>query len=141
MSLPSASYVRRVGSAVANALPNAVATPIAEATGRAVAVVPILSSRRRIVRRNLQRATGGAWKAGPGTRGVGHLASYRRYWLELFRLPTDARGSVEERVTSVGFQHITDGLALGKGVIRRCRISEASTSPPRGWPAGASRPR
>ena len=45
------------------------------------------------------------------------FASYGRYWLELFRLPSDARGSVEDRVTSVGFEHITAGLEAGKGVI------------------------
>ncbi len=119
MPLPSASYVAyRVGSAVANALPTAVATPIAEATGRAVAMAPLLAGRRRIVRRNLQRATDGGLVGLALERAVSDtFASYGRYWLELFRLPSDVRGSVEERVTSVGFQHITEGLALGKGVI------------------------
>ena len=36
-------------------LPTVIAAPIAEATGRAVAMTPVLSGRRRIVRRNLQR--------------------------------------------------------------------------------------
>lgn len=117
--MPSASYVAyRFGSALANALPTVIATPIAEATGRAVARAPLLSGRRRIVRRNLQRATDGALGGLALERAVSDtFASYGRYWLELFRLPADARGSVEDRVTSVGFQHITDGLALGKGVI------------------------
>jgi KDO2-lipid IV(A) lauroyltransferase len=45
------------------------------------------------------------------------FASYGRYWLELFRLPADSRGSVEERVTSVGFEHITNAREAGNGVI------------------------
>ena len=117
--MPSASYVAyRLGSVVANALPPVLATPIAEATGRAVAMAPLLAGRRRIVRRNLKRATDGTLDGLALERAVSDtFASYGRYWLELFRLPADARGSVEDRVTSVGFQHITDGLARGKGVI------------------------
>ena len=117
--MPSASYVAyRFGSVVANALPPMIATPIAEATGRAIACAPLLAGRRRIVRRNLKRATDGALDGLALERAVSDtFASYGRYWLELFRLPTDARGSVEDRVTSVGFQHITEGLTHGKGVI------------------------
>ncbi|MBK5287915.1 MAG: phosphatidylinositol mannoside acyltransferase [Acidimicrobiia bacterium] len=119
MAIPSPSYLAyRVGAAVANALPSAVATPIAETTGRALALTPISGSRRRIVRRNLQRATDGALDGMALERAVSDtFASYGRYWLELFRLPNDARGSVEERVTSVGFHHITDALERGNGVI------------------------
>ncbi len=107
-----------MGAIVANALPSFVATPIAETTGRAVALAPILSGRRRIVRRNLQRATDGSLAGIALERAVSDtFASYGRYWLELFRLPADARGSVEERVTSVGFHHITEALERGNGVI------------------------
>ena len=70
------------------------------------------------MRRNLRRATDGALDGFALERAVSDtFASYGRYWLELFRLPSDARGSVEDRVTSVGFEHITDGLEAGKGVI------------------------
>lgn len=119
MGLPSPSYLAyRVGAAVANALPAAVATPIAEGTGRALALAPILGGRRRIVRRNLQRATDGALDGFALERAVSDtFASYGRYWLELFRLPHDAKGSVEERVTSVGFHHIAEALERGNGVI------------------------
>ncbi len=119
MALPSPSYLAyRLGAIVANALPSAVATPIAETTGRAVALAPILSGRRRIVRRNLQRATDGSLNGIALERAVSDtFASYGRYWLELFRLPADARGSVEERVTSVGFHHITEALERGNGAI------------------------
>jgi lauroyl/myristoyl acyltransferase len=115
--LVSASYLAyRLGAAVANAVPAVIGAPVAEATGRLLA--PVLPARRRIVRRNLQRATGGTLEGFALERAVSDtFASYGRYWLELFRLPTDARGPVEERVTAVGFEHITDALALGNGVI------------------------
>jgi KDO2-lipid IV(A) lauroyltransferase len=115
--MPSPSYVAyRVGAAVANAVPQVVAAPVAEVAGRLLA--PVLVGRRRIVRRNLQRATDGALEGLALERAVSDtFASYGRYWLELFRLPADARGSVEERVTSVGFEHIAAGREAGRGVI------------------------
>ena len=114
----SPSYVAyRMGAAVANAVPSAVGAPVAEATGRLLA--PLLVTRRRIVRRNLRRAPPAARsKVSRSSAAVSDtFASYGRYWLELFRLPADARGSVEARVTSVGFEHITQGLERGTGVI------------------------
>jgi len=113
----SPSYVAyRVGSLVANAVPQVVAAPVAEATGRLLA--PVLVGRRRIVRRNLRRATDDALEGLALERAVSDtFASYGRYWLELFRLPADARGSVEERVTSVGFEHISTAREAGNGVI------------------------
>ncbi len=106
----------RFGAAVANAVPPVVGMPVAEATGRVLGAV--LPERRRIVRRNLQRATDGALEGFALERAVSDtFASYGRYWLELFRLPADARGDVEGRVTSVGFEHIEASLAAGKGTI------------------------
>ncbi len=45
------------------------------------------------------------------------FASYGRYWLELFRLPRDARQSVEPRFDADGWEHIAAALAAGNGVI------------------------
>jgi lauroyl/myristoyl acyltransferase len=43
---------------------------------------------------------------------------YGRYWLEIFRLPADVRhGAVIPNFTIEGYEHVTDGLAAGKGVI------------------------
>ena len=43
---------------------------------------------------------------------------YGRYWLEIFRLPAEVRhGAVVPNFTIDGYEHITDGLAAGKGVI------------------------
>jgi KDO2-lipid IV(A) lauroyltransferase len=115
--MPSPSYVAyRVGAVVANAVPQVVAAPVAELTGRLLA--PVLVGRRRIVRRNLQRATDGALEGFALERAVSDtFASYGRYWLELFRLPVDARASVEDRVTSVGFEHIAHAIEAGSGAI------------------------
>jgi len=115
--VPSVSYLAyRVGAAVANAVPPAVGAPVAQMTARVLAGVS--PARRRIVRRNLRRASDGTLDGFALARAVSDtFASYGRYWLELFRLPTDARGPVEERITSVGWDHIPTALADGKGVI------------------------
>lgn len=43
---------------------------------------------------------------------------YGRYWFEIFRLPIDVRhGAVVPNFTIEGYEHVTDGLAAGKGVI------------------------
>ncbi|MGZ6898433.1 MAG: phosphatidylinositol mannoside acyltransferase [Acidimicrobiia bacterium] len=113
----SPSYVAyRLGAVVANAVPPAIGTPIAETTGRVIAA--LAPERRRIVKRNLRRATDGALEGFALERAVSDtFASYGRYWLELFRLPAESRGGVEDRVTSVGWDHIATGLEAGKGVI------------------------
>jgi lauroyl/myristoyl acyltransferase len=115
--VPSPAYVAyRVGATVANAIPSALGVPVAEATGRVLA--PFLGDRRRIVRRNLRRATDGALEGFALERAVSDtFASYGRYWLELFRLPSDARDPIEPRVTVVGWEHVDAALAGGKGLI------------------------
>ena len=43
---------------------------------------------------------------------------YGRYWLEIFRLPVEVRrGAVVPNFSIVGYEHVTDGLAAGRGVI------------------------
>jgi KDO2-lipid IV(A) lauroyltransferase len=113
----SPSYVAyRVGAAIANLVPPVIGAPVAETAGRMAAVMA--PERRRIVKRNLQRATDGALDGFALERAVSDaFASYGRYWLELFRLPGDARAGVESRVTSVGWDHIVAGLEVGRGVI------------------------
>jgi lauroyl/myristoyl acyltransferase len=112
-----ASYLAyRGAAAVANAIPERVATPIAEGVARGIA--PVLTGRRRLVAKNLQRATGGRLVGLALQRAVSDtFASYGRYWLELFRLPRDARGSVEHRFDADGWEHVEAGLAAGTGVI------------------------
>jgi len=112
-----ASYLAyRGAAALANALPERVAMPIAEGAGRALA--PFLPGRRRLVARNLGRATSGRLEGWALQRAVSDtFASYGRYWLELFRLPKDARGSVEPRFEAQGWEHVETALAGGNGLI------------------------
>lgn len=112
-----ASYLAyRGAAALANALPERVAMLIAESAGRALA--PLLAGRRRLVERNLGRATSGRLEGLALQRAVSNtFASYGRYWLELFRLPKDAQGSVEPRFDAEGWEHIETALAAGNGLI------------------------
>ena len=43
--------------------------------------------------------------------------SYGRYWHELFRLPRDARQSLEPRFDADGFEHVAEPIGAGTGVI------------------------
>ena len=115
MATSSPSYLAyRLGAAVANAVPRAIGTPVAETGGRLAAF--LAPGRRRIVRRNLQRATDGGLDGLARERAVSDtFATYGRYWLELFRLPS--HGDVESLITEVGWEHIQAGLADGRGVI------------------------
>jgi len=113
-------YAYRGGAVLANVLPRAVAIPVAETIGRALA--PALPARRRMVARNLGRATHGQLSGLALQRAVSDtFASYGRYWLELFRLPQDARsgraGSLESRFEAVGWEHVAEALAGGKGIV------------------------
>jgi KDO2-lipid IV(A) lauroyltransferase len=101
---------------VANAIPERIGTPLAEGIARGIA--PFLPGRRHLVARNLQRATGGRLEGRALQRAVSNtFASSGRYWLELFRLPRDARVSVEPRFRADGWEHIEQGIAAGAGVI------------------------
>jgi phosphatidylinositol dimannoside acyltransferase len=112
-----ASYLAyRGAAALANVIPERLAMPIAETAGRALA--PFMGGRRRLVARNLQRASSGELDGLALQRAVSAtFASYGRYWLELFRLPRDARHSVESRFEADGWEHIEAALAAGKGLI------------------------
>ncbi len=117
MDLGRTSYFAyRGAAAVANAVPESVGYPIAKTAARALA--PFVGERRRLVARNLQRATDGALTGRALDRAVSDtFASYGRYWLELFRLSRDMQQSVEPRFSSRGFEHIANARAEGGGVI------------------------
>jgi KDO2-lipid IV(A) lauroyltransferase len=112
-----ASYLGyRSAAAIANALPEPVATPVAEGLGRLA--VPLLGRKRRIVARNLRRATDGNLDGVALQRAVSDtFASYGRYWLELFRLPRNAERSLERSFQATGWEHIVDALDAGRGAV------------------------
>jgi len=69
---------------------------------------------RRMSARHQRRVTG---RTDPGV--VDEVFEwYGRYWLEIFRLPAEVRhDAVLANFTIEGYEHVTDGLAAGKGVI------------------------
>jgi KDO2-lipid IV(A) lauroyltransferase len=70
--------------------------------------------RRRMTARHQARVTGNA----NGVDVDSVFESYGRYWLEIFRLPSEVRrGEVVPNFTIDGYEHIVAGLASGKGVI------------------------
>jgi phosphatidylinositol dimannoside acyltransferase len=117
VNLDRASYFAYRGAAgLANAIPESIGYPIASTVARTLA--PFLTARRKLVAKNLQRATGGALSGRALDRAVSNtFAAYGRYWLELFRLPRDTQQSVEPRFSALGWEHIADALAEGTGVI------------------------
>jgi lauroyl/myristoyl acyltransferase len=104
----------RAGAELARVVPARVSEPAARLVGRAIALAMV--SRRRQVERNLRRATDGELRGVALQKAVAEtFDSYTRYWLELFRLPDDARGGLE--VDMDGREHLEDGLERGRGVI------------------------
>jgi KDO2-lipid IV(A) lauroyltransferase len=111
-----ASYLGyRSAAAIANALPERVATPVAEGLGRLA--VPLLGGKRRLVARNLRRADADLEGLALQRAVSDTFASYGRYWLELFRLPRNVEGSLERSFQATGWEHVADALDAGRGVI------------------------
>ena len=112
---PRASYLAyRAGAEIARVVPGSVAQPAARVIGQALAFA--MPGRRRQVERNLLRASGGALQGLALRKAVAEtFGSYGRYWFELFRLPDDARGTLELDIE--GFDYITAGIERGSGVI------------------------
>jgi KDO2-lipid IV(A) lauroyltransferase len=105
----------RGAAALAQALPAATGRAIARGAARVKALFAV-NERKRVLR-NQARVRGplhgwDAWRAVFET-----YDSYGRYWQELFRLPIDAKESLEDRFEAEGFAHIEDAIAAGKGVI------------------------
>jgi lauroyl/myristoyl acyltransferase len=110
-----ASYLAyRAGAEIARVVPGPVAQPAARVIGQALAFA--MPGRRRQVERNLLRASGGALQGLALRKAVAEtFRSYGRYWLELFRLPDEARGTLE--IDIEGYNHVTAGIERGSGVI------------------------
>jgi KDO2-lipid IV(A) lauroyltransferase len=107
----------RAGSRVAQVVPGSIATPAGRIIGRVAA--PLLPAQRAMAARHQLRAgstANGAGANGSSVQGV--FESYGRYWVEMLRLPRDVRAGAIPKLGRIdGFEHVTDGLAAGKGVI------------------------
>lgn len=105
----------RSAAEIAARVPGPISEPAARALGRTLSLAQ--PARRRLVRRNLERAWGGRRGEVETQRAVAAaFESYARYWLELFRLPSDPDGMLDGWSIE-GFDHVEAGMADGRGTI------------------------
>jgi lauroyl/myristoyl acyltransferase len=102
----------QAGSVVARGMRGPVGT--AAASGAAVAAGRLSSGRRAVITRHLGRILGAAPSAADVDRA---FASYGRYWLESFRLPSVRTDELEAGTDYEGIGHIEEARGLGRGVI------------------------
>jgi len=102
----------QTGSFVAQGLRGPVG--IAAASGAAVAAGRMSVERRQMITRHLGRILGAAPSPVIVDRA---FASYGRYWLESFRLPSLHSGDLEAGMCYEGIGHIEEARALGRGVM------------------------
>jgi lauroyl/myristoyl acyltransferase len=106
----------RAGALVAQAVPPALGRPLATGVGRVLRHA--MPGRRAMSARHLSRASGGELQDHALDGAVaGAFDSYARYWLEMFRLPHEARGDLDADFDVEGYEHVEAGLAAGHGVI------------------------
>ena len=101
---------------MANALPERIAVPLASQAGKAAA--SFMGTRSVVVGRNQIRVGGGTLDASTTERRVrGAFASYGRYWMESFRLPSLDPVALAEQFSIEGLGHIEAARVAGKGAI------------------------
>ncbi len=116
MPVDPAYLAYRAGAFAARAMPAPALPSIARLLGATAAGAP--SSRRLMVERNLQRASGGTLSGAALRRAVHRtFESYGRYWIESFRLPGTSAADIQTGIQVDDYEHIADGLAAGNGVI------------------------
>lgn len=106
----------KVGTAAAGVLPRPGANMLSQ--GLATAVAPLLSERRLLIQRNLDRATG--QRLTPVRREAltnAAIRSYGRYWEDLLRLPTVSKRELAANFSSVGLHHVDEAIRSGTGPI------------------------
>ena len=105
----------RAASALANALPERVAVPLASRL--AAATVPF-NSNRAMVARHQRRAASGPLDQKALDRAVrGAFASYGRYWMESLRVPSMDPARVSAGLSVEGMAHLEAARAAGRGAI------------------------
>jgi len=106
----------RIGALVARTLPS----PIARALPH-VAAFPLswaLRSKRSMVKRHMRRALppdSDDKAVNAATRKA--FASYTRYWIESFRLPTRSGKQLAEGIEVPDYRYVEEALSRGNGVI------------------------
>ncbi len=116
MSGQGVTTLYRVGATAARALPG----PLAAALPK-VAAFPLsrfLPQKRRMVERHMRRAMGSSATADEVKRAAKNaFASYCRYWIESFRLPSIKNSRLSHGIEVPDYQYVEQALERGKGVI------------------------
>jgi phosphatidylinositol dimannoside acyltransferase len=117
--MPSKKLVMyRAGATVASVLPAEAARGLARGLGGVLGWLPDLDGRRAVVASHMARVLGRPLSRTEARRMVAEVfAFYGRYWAESLRLPTMPQWRVAAGVGTVGFDHVEDALAAGKGAI------------------------
>ena len=116
MSGRGVTTLYRVGATAARALPG----PLAAALPK-VAALPLsrfLPQKRRMVERHMKRAMGSSATPDAVKRATKNaFASYCRYWIESFRLPSINKSRLSSGIEVPDYQYVEQALQRGKGVI------------------------
>jgi phosphatidylinositol dimannoside acyltransferase len=107
----------RTAAAVANALPESLSRPAGALTGRVMGLA--MRGRRQMLARHLRRVHGPELTGRALDQAVNAtFASYGRYWLEVFRLPSQDLLALDgDRFIVEGRDVVDKVLAEGKGVV------------------------
>ncbi|MFH8290476.1 phosphatidylinositol mannoside acyltransferase [Streptomyces sp. NPDC018059] len=93
--------------------------PVAERFGRTIADAAWKRRGKGVLRleSNLARVVPDAGPERLAELSRAGMRSYLRYWMESFRLPSWSRARIKDGVDVKDLHHLTDGLAVGKGVV------------------------
>ena len=106
----------RAGATLAKVLPEPMSLALAAVAGSLFAAAP--SERRRMLRRHLRRVLGpDAAQTEVDRQARRALASYARYWVDTFRVPSLSLDQLERGLSFCGREHLEAGLAVGRGVV------------------------
>jgi len=114
----SATYLGyRTAAVIANSLPQSLSRPAAALTGRAMGLA--MRGRRKMLARHLRRIHGPQLEGKTLDRAVNAtFASYGRYWLEVFRLPSQDLLALDgDRFVADGRDLVDKALAGGNGLV------------------------
>ena len=105
----------RLGSLAARVMPG----PLASAAASSLGFGASFSSpaKREMFQRHLRRVNPSMGRAAVRLATQTAFDSYAQYYMESFRLPSMSRRTVDRGFSTDGYEHITEGLARGNGVI------------------------
>ena len=105
----------RLGSLAARLMPGPLAAVAASSLGFGASLTG--GDRREMYQRHLRRVNPRIGSTALRLATQTAFDSYARYYVESFRLPTLSRRTVERGFSTEGYEHVTEGLDRGNGVI------------------------